>query len=74
MKLKPEDFRAIKIKNGSTLIFSKENFDIVSKILNNLKEDITEVEVTQKMLGEAQVLIPNKPVKIPKVPEFDYIK
>ncbi len=72
MKLKPEDFRAIKIKNGSTLIFSKENFDRVSNILNNLKENVTEVEVTQKMLDEAQVLIPNKPVKVPEVPEFNY--
>ena len=72
MKLKPEDDRAIKIKNGSTLIFSKENFDRVSKILNNLKEDVTEVEVTQEMLDKAQVLIPNKPVKIPKVLEFNY--
>lgn len=64
--MKPENFRAIKIKNGSTFIFLKENFDTVSKILNHLKEDITEVKVTQEMLDNAQYLYRMKRLKLKK--------
>lgn len=71
--LNSKDYRAIKIKNGSTLIVSNKNFDV---LFNALKatEDISEVPVTQEMLDNAQILIPNKPIRIPNTPDFDYIK
>ena len=72
MKLKPEDYRAIKIKNGSTLITSNKNFDVVFNLLKRT-EDAVEVPVTHEMLNSAEVLIPYKPIEIPKIYEFNYL-
>lgn len=71
--MNPKDYRAIKIKNGSTLIISNKNFNVAFKALK-ATEDISEIPVTQEMLDNAQILSPYKPIDIPKTPEFDYIK
>ena len=68
-----ENFRAVKIKNGRTLIVLKENFDALLTACKATRE-AEEVTVTEEMLKNAEYLLPPAIPSIPKVPEFDYEK
>ena len=67
-----ENFRALKIKNGRTLIVLKENFDALLTACKATEAE--EVTVTEDMLKNAEILLPPAIPSIPKVPEFDYEK
>lgn len=70
--MNPKNYRAIGIKNSSILIVPNKNFDAIFNVLK-VTEDIVEIPVTQEMLDNAEILIPNKPIEIPKIPNFNYI-
>lgn len=72
--MKAEDFRALKFKEGTTLIIKKENFELLLNATKSGEHEVEEVQVTKEMLDNAQVLLPPTSIKIPEVPNLDYIK
>ena len=73
-----QNFKALRFRKrgsdefGSTLIVSKENYQRLYDLGKKMSEyTLEEIELTQEMMDNAQVLLP--PVQVPQ-PNTDFLK